>query len=199
MINKFLETLYDRAKEIAGHNHAERYLAGLSFVEAFIFPIPPDTLLIPMIMAQRERAWRFALVAAVFSVLGGIIGYAIGMWAWDALALPVLESLGKGESIAELHTIYDKHGALAVFGAGLTPFPYIVITIVSGAMKLNFGIFILMAILARTLRFFLVAALVYTTGPRAEEIMRKNFALATVVIFTLVIIGWLIWKYVFHA
>ena len=198
MINKALEKLYDRVKEIAGHKRAERYLAGLSFLEAFIFPIPPDTLLIPMIMAQRERAWRFALVASVFSVLGGIVGYAIGMWAWDIFALPVLESLGKGESVAQLQTIYDKHGALAVFGAGLTPFPYIVITIVSGAMKLNFGVFILMAVLARTLRFFLVAALVYTTGPKAEEIMRKNFALATVVIFVLLGGAYTIYKMLSH-
>ncbi|MEE9346793.1 MAG: YqaA family protein [Robiginitomaculum sp.] len=185
MINNALESLYDRVKDIAGHERAERYLAGLAFIEAFMFPLPPDTLLIPMIMAQRERAWRYAMVAAVFSVLGGIVGYAIGMWAWDAIALPVLEKLGKGESVAKLQALYDSHGALAVFGAGLTPFPYIVITIMSGAMKLNFGVFILMAVLARTLRFYLVAALVYTTGPRAEEIMRKNFALATVVIFAL--------------
>jgi len=198
MINKFLEKLYDRVKEIAGHKHAERYLAGLSFVEAFIFPIPPDTLLIPMIMAQRARAWRFALVASVFSVLGGIIGYSIGMWAWDALALPVLENLGRGESVAKLQNLYDKHGALAVFGAGLTPFPYIVITLMSGAMKLNFGVFILMAVLARTLRFYLVAALVYTTGPRAEEIMRKNFALATVVIFVVLGGAYTLYKMLSH-
>ncbi len=198
MINKVLEKLYDRAKEIAGHEKAVRYLAGLSFVEAFIFPIPPDTLLIPMIMARRERAWRYAFIASVCSVLGGIIGYAIGMWAWDVFALPVLDSLGKGDSVAELQSIYDKHGALAVFGAGLTPFPYIVITIVSGAMKLNFGVFILMAVLARSLRFFLVAALVYKTGPRAEALMRKNFALATVVIFVVLASAYAMYKMLAH-
>ncbi len=198
MINKFLEKLYDRVKEIAGHKHAVRYLAGLSFVEAFIFPIPPDTLLIPMIMAKRERAWRFAFVASICSVLGGIIGYAIGMWAWDVLALPVLESLGRGESVAKLQGLYNKHGALAVFGAGLTPFPYIVITLMSGAMKLPFGTFIIMAVLARTLRFYLVAALVYTTGPRAEEIMRKNFALASVVIFVVLGGAYTLYKMMSH-
>jgi len=195
MFNKFLETQYDRVKTLAGHRRAEPVLAGVSFIESSVFPIPPDVMLIPMVVSKPERAWRYAFVCTIASVLGGILGYWLGWMFWDSLGQPLLDRLGKGDKIGALQTLYDEHGALAVFGAGLTPFPYKVITIMSGALKLNFGLFIAASVLARSMRFFLVAAIVKKFGSRAEDIIRKNFALATIVIFAALCALYAVWHW----
>lgn len=195
MLNAFIERHYDRVKTLAGHKRAESTLAVISFVESSAFPIPPDIMLIPMVASKPERAYRYALVCTIASVLGGILGYWIGWMFWDSLAQPLLEKLGEADKMVSLQAIYDQHGALAVFGAGLTPFPYKVITIMSGALKLNFGLFIAASVLARSLRFFLVAAIVKKFGTRAEDIIRKNFALATIVIFAMLVGLYAIWHW----
>lgn len=195
MFNKFIETQYDRVKTLAGHKKAEPTLAVVSFVESSVFPIPPDVMLIPMVVSRPERAWRYAFVCTLASVLGGMLGYWLGLMFWDSLAQPILEKLGKGDKMVSLQALYDEHGALAVFGAGLTPFPYKVITIMSGALKLNFGLFIAASVLARSLRFFLVAAIVKKFGNRAEDIIRKNFALATIVIFAMLCGLYAVWHW----
>lgn len=195
MLNKFLETTYDRVKALAGHRRAEPALAAVSFIESSVFPIPPDVMVIPMVVARPERAWRIALICTVASVLGGILGYFLGLMFWDVLGAPLLEKLGKADKMASLEAMYDTHGAMAVFGAGLTPFPYKVITIMSGALKLNFGLFIGASVLARSLRFFLVAAIVKKFGQHAEDYIRKNFALATIIIFALLVGLYAIWHW----
>ena len=195
MLNAFIERQYDRVKILAGHKRAEPTLAIVSFVESSVFPIPPDVMLIPMVVSKPERAYRYALVCTIASVLGGVLGYWLGWMFWDALAQPLLEKLGKADKMASLQDMYDEHGALAVFGAGLTPFPYKVITIMSGALKLNFGLFIAASVLARSMRFFLVAAIVKKFGVKAEDIIRKNFALATIVIFALLCGLYAIWHW----
>jgi len=195
MFNKFIETQYDRVKALAGHKRAEPVLGAASFIESSVFPIPPDVMLIPMVVARPERAYRLALVCTIASVLGGILGYWLGWMFWDSLAQPMLEKLGKAEKMVRIQEIYDEHGALAVFGAGLTPFPYKVITIMSGALKLNFGLFVASSVVARSLRFFLVAAIVKKLGARAEEIIRKNFGLATIVLFALACVFYAIWHW----
>jgi len=195
MFNKFIETQYERVKALAGHKRAEPTLAVVSFVESSVFPIPPDVMLIPMVVARPERAWRYAFVCTLASVLGGVLGYWLGWMFWDSLAQPVLEKLGKADKMVSLQAMYDEHGALAVFGAGLTPFPYKVITIMSGALKLNFGLFVAASVLARSMRFFLVAAIVKKFGARAEDIIRKNFALATIVIFAMLVGLYAVWHW----
>ena len=195
MFSKFIESQYDRVKIWAGHKRAEPALAAVSFIESSVFPIPPDVMLIPMVVARPERAWRYALVCTTASVLGGILGYWLGWMFWDSLAQPLLDRLGKADKMIRLQALYDSHGALAVFGAGLTPFPYKVITIMSGALKLNFGLFLAMSVTARSLRFLLVAAIVKKFGAKAEEIIAKNFALATVVIFIALCALYAVWHW----
>lgn len=189
----FLEDWYEGIKRAARHPHAERTFAGICFIESSVFPIPPDVMLIPMVQAAPERAWRLATIATIFSVLGGAFGYVLGLLLFDALALPVLDALGKSEAVADFSHRVEEYGALAVFGAGLTPFPYKVITIMSGALKINFAVFMIASVMARSLRFFLVAWVVKTFGPRAEEIMKRQFGWFTVGLF--ILMAALYWAY----
>jgi membrane protein YqaA with SNARE-associated domain len=189
----FLERWYEGVKVAARHPHAERTFAGICFIESSVFPIPPDIMLIPMVQAAPERAWRLAMIATLFSVLGGIFGYFLGLFLFDALAMPILERLGKADSVIEFSTRVENYGALAVFGAGLTPFPYKVITIMSGALKINFAIFLAASVLSRGLRFFLVAGLVKAFGSQAERIMKEHFGWFTVGLFAILAV--LYWAY----
>ncbi|MGB6230704.1 MAG: YqaA family protein [Litorimonas sp.] len=189
----FLDRWYEAIKVGARHPNAERTFAGICFVESSFFPIPPDVMLIPMVQAAPEKAWRYAAVATVFSVLGGAFGYLLGLLFFDAVALPVLERLGKAASVADFSGRVEEYGAIAVFGAGLTPFPYKVITIMSGALKINFAIFMAASVLSRGLRFFLVAWVVKTFGPKAEEIMKEHFGWFTVGLF--ILLGLAYWGY----
>jgi len=135
-----------------------------------------------------------ATIATIFSVLGGIFGYLIGMLLFDAFAMPLLERLGKADSVIEFSNKVEEYGALAVFGAGLTPFPYKVITIMSGALKINFAVFMAASVMARSLRFFLVAGIVKSFGPKAEEIMKEHFGWFSVGLF--IVLAGLYWLYV---
>lgn len=189
----FLERWYESIKVAARHKNAEKTFAGICFVESSFFPIPPDVMLIPMVQAAPEKAWRYATIATIFSVLGGAFGYLIGMLFFEALALPVLEWLGKAEAVADFSERVEQYGAVAVFGAGLTPFPYKVITIISGAMTINFAVFMTASVMARALRFFLVAGLVKTFGARAEAIMKEHFGWFSVGLF--ILLAALYWGY----
>lgn len=189
----FLERWYEGVKVAARHRHAERTFAGICFIESSFFPIPPDIMLIPMVQAAPHKAWRYATIATLFSVLGGIFGYLIGMLLFDTLAMPVLEQLGKADSVKEFSDRVEEYGAIAVFGAGLTPFPYKVITIMSGALQINFAVFMAASVMARSLRFFLVAWVVKAFGPKAEEIMKAHFGWFTVGLF--ILLAALYWLY----
>lgn len=190
----FLERWYEGVKVAARHRHAERTFAGICFIESSVFPIPPDIMLIPMVQAAPDKAWRLATIATVFSVLGGMFGYVLGLFLFDVLAMPVLESLGKADKVDEFSGRVEQYGALAVFGAGLTPFPYKVITIMSGALKINFAIFMAASVMSRGLRFFLVAWIVKAFGPKAEQIMKDHFGWFSVGLF--VLLAALYWLYV---
>ncbi len=181
----FLETWYEWVKQLARHKRAEPALAGISFIESSFFPIPPDLMLIPMVQADTSKAWRYAFVCSIASVLGGIAGYFIGLFFFDAIAQPILENLGKAEKMESFKTRIGEHGAIGVFGAALTPFPYKVITIMSGALKINFAAFIAASVLGRSIRFFLVAGIVKKFGPQAEAIMKEHFGKFTIGLFAL--------------
>ena len=148
-----LRRLYDWTMRLAAHRHANWALAGVSFAESSFFPIPPDIILIPMVLAQRARAWLIALNCTVASVIGGLFGYAIGYFLFDAIGAPVLEFYGLTERFAEFGERYNEWGAWIVFIAGVTPIPYKLITISSGVTALSLPIFLIASVLARGLRF----------------------------------------------
>ena len=160
-----LRGLYDWTMDLASRPNAIWALAAIAFVESSVFPIPPDILLIPMALAARDRAWRYAAICTVASVVGGTFGYAIGALLYDAVGQPILQFYGYADKFHEFTARYNEWGAWIVFIAGVTPFPYKVITIASGVTHLDLGVFTLASVASRGLRFFVVAALLYWCSP----------------------------------
>jgi len=191
-----LRRLYDWTMRLAAHAHARWALAAVAFAESSIFPIPPDVLLIPMVLAERARAWLFAAIATSASVLGGLAGYAIGLFLFDAVGKPVLDLYGYGEAFETFAGRYNEYGAWIVFIAGITPFPYKVITIASGVTGLSLPVFIAASVLARGLRFFVVAALLYWFGPPIRAFIERYMGLVAIVFTILLLGGFVLIKYV---
>jgi membrane protein YqaA with SNARE-associated domain len=165
-------SLYERVITWSRHPHAERYLGGMSFAESSFFPIPPDVMLIPMCVADRPKAWRFALITTITSLLGGIAGYAIGYFLFEAVA-PLLEDLGYWEAYQQGKDWFDTWGVWAVLIAGFSPIPYKIFTIAAGVATLNLPAFVLASFVGRGARFFLVAGLIVAGGERMESMIRR--------------------------
>ncbi len=184
-----LRKLYDWTIALAEHPGALWALAFVAFVESSVFPIPPDLLMIPMIIATPSRAFAIAFVAVVFSVLGGLLGYAIGALMFDAIGLPVLEFYGKTDVFGQFAVRYNEYGAWAVLIAGVTPFPYKVITILSGSTGLSLPVFVASSIVARGLRFFIIAALLWKLGPPVRAFIEQRLGLMFVIFCALLVGG----------
>jgi membrane protein YqaA with SNARE-associated domain len=172
-----IRRLYDWTLSLAGHPRALWALALVAFVESSVFPIPPDVLMIPMIIAAPRKAFLIATIAMVASVLGGLFGYWIGAAFFDTIGEPVLTFYGKTAYFDEFSSDYNAWGAWAVLIAGVTPFPYKVITILSGATGLNIWVFLFASIIARGLRFFVVAALLWKFGPPIRTFIERRLGL----------------------
>ncbi|WP_317054832.1 YqaA family protein [Roseovarius rhodophyticola] len=190
-----LRRLYDWVISLADHPRALWVLAVVSFVESSVFPIPPDVLMIPMIIARPSRAWLIAGVALVSSVLGGMLGYAIGAFAYEQLGQPILEALGKGEAMDAFNDKFNDLGFWAVLTAGVTPFPYKVITIMSGWTGMPLFTFIATSILARGLRFFLVAWLLWKFGAPIRDFIERRLGLMTILFVILLFGGFYVLKF----
>ena len=176
-LNKVLRRLYDWTLSLAATPHALWALAAISFIESSVFPIPPDVLLIPMVIAAPHRAFLIAGVCTLASVLGGAFGYFIGWGLLEQVGRPVLEFYGKDVYFEEFSHKYNEWGAWAVLFAGVTPFPYKVITILSGATGLNFAVFMVASVIARGFRFFLVAALLWKFGLPIRDFIERRLGL----------------------
>ena len=190
-----LRRLYDWVMNLAGHRHAEPALAGVAFIESSVFPIPPEVMLMPMAYAHPNRAFRYALVATVASVLGGLAGYAIGFFLFETVGRAILDLYGFSEKFDEFALRYNEHGAAIVFFAGLTPFPFKVITIASGVTGLNLVSFIVASIAARGMRFFLVCGLIYWFGPPVRGFIERHLGLMTLLFGVLLVGGFVVAGY----
>ncbi|MEJ2014484.1 MAG: DedA family protein [Limibacillus sp.] len=190
-----LRRLYDWTLEMSARPGATRVLAGVAFIESSFFPIPPDAMIIPMIVADRTKAWRIAAVASVFSVLGGFFGYLIGYLFFDAVGLPLLEFYGYQEKFDQVQAFFNEWGAWFVAAAGFTPLPYKVITIASGVTQLDLVIFGIASALSRSARFFLEAAILWYFGPPVRAFVEKRLGLVAGVSFLLLIGGFVALKY----
>jgi membrane protein YqaA with SNARE-associated domain len=188
----WLHRLYAWTMAQASRPHALWLLALISFVESSVFPIPPDVLLIPMVLAAPHRTWLIAGVCTVSSVAGGMLGYAIGALLFGTIGQPILELYGYMDKFVEFQARYNEWGAWIVFGAGLTPFPYKVITIASGVTDLNLATFVIASALSRGLRFFLVAALLWCFGEPIRRFIERNLGWLTVLFFVLLLGGFLV-------
>lgn len=168
---KIFSKLYDRVLNWSRHPHAPWYLGGLSFAESSFFPIPPDVMLAPMSLAQPQRAWRFALLTTVASVLGGMLGYLIGVYAFDVVQ-PWLHQAGYWPAYLRVNEWFETWGFWAVFLAGFSPIPYKLFTISAGVLGMAFFPFVLASAIGRGGRFFLVAGLMRWGGEKMEQSLR---------------------------
>ncbi|SHE53676.1 membrane protein YqaA, SNARE-associated domain [Loktanella atrilutea] len=191
-----LRRLYDWTMSLSRSPYALWALAIVSFVESSVFPIPPDVLMIPMIIARPRRAFLIAAVATVASVLGALLGYYIGAALFDTVGRPVLDFYGKGAEFDSFAVTYNDWGAWAVLIAGITPFPFKVITIASGVTGLSLPVFVLAAILARALRFFIVAALLWRFGAPIQDFIERRLGLVFTVFVVLLVGGFALLKVV---
>ncbi len=191
-----LRRLYDWTLSLAAHPRAMWALAVVAFVESSVFPIPPDVLMIPMILAAPRRAWAIAGVATLASVLGGLAGYWIGAGLFEQVGRPVLDFYGKADRFEEFRASYNEFGAWAVLIAGLTPFPFKVVTILSGATGLNLPVFVVAAIIARGLRFFIVAALLRAFGPPIRDFIERRLGLVFTLFCVALVGGFVLVRYI---
>ncbi len=189
---RLFSPLYDRAMRWARHRHAPRYLAGLSFAESSFFPIPPDVMLAPMTLAKPDKAWWFAFLTTLTSVLGGMLGYLIGVFAFETVE-PLLHRAGYWPQYLQAKAWFDEWGFWAVFLAGFSPIPYKVFTITAGVISMALVPFVVASVIGRGARFFLVAALMAWGGERMEKLLREYIdrigwllVLLAVVVFFLV-------------
>jgi membrane protein YqaA with SNARE-associated domain len=177
-----LRNLYHRVLALAASPRAPWWLAVVAFAESSFFPIPPDVLLIPMALARPERAWRFALICTIASVCGGALGYFIGYAVFDQLARPVLELYGYGAKVAAFQALYAEWGLWVILIKGMTPIPYKIVTIASGAARFNFWVFMAASIATRGARFFIVATLLHFWGDAVKDFIERRLTLVTTTI-----------------
>ena len=174
--------LYDWTLRLAGHRHADRYMAAVSFAESSFFPIPPDVMLVPMILARREKAYWIATICTVASVLGGIFGYAIGYFLYESVGQWLITVYGLANKMDQFRQWYADWGAAIILVKGLTPIPFKLVTIASGLAEFNFLIFLITATVTRGARFFLVAFLLKKYGEPVQKVLEERLNL----------IGWIV-------
>lgn len=192
---KFIRKIYDKTLALSEGKGAMMALFAVAFAESSFFPIPPDIMLIPMILATPNKAWKIAGFATFASVIGGYFGYAIGVFFFEVIAEPLLEFYGYLEKFHTFENYYHEYGAWIVFGAGLTPFPYKIITIASGAVHLDLAVFTVASVLARGGRFFVVAWLLKKYGAPMKSFIEKNLGWLSVLFLILLIGGFAVLKY----
>lgn len=187
---------YEKIEYYSNHPKSLNLLLLMSFLESFIFPIPPDVMLVPMILAHPQKAFYYARLCSVASVIGGIIGYYIGMLLFKSLGTVILDLYGLQQSFHLFQTQFQKWGFWIIMAKGLTPIPFKVVTISSGLAHLNFGIFLLGSVITRFGRFFILAACLKYFGPKTKDILQKNFGLFLAASLFIIVIGFFLIKLV---
>jgi membrane protein YqaA with SNARE-associated domain len=191
---RLFSLLYDRALHWARHRHAERYLIALSFAESSFFPIPPDVMLAPMTLATPGRGWRLAFATTLASVVGGLLGYAIGWFAFDAIR-PWLVDLGYWDGYQRATEWFAAWGFAAVLIAGFSPIPYKVFTIAAGALHMLLPLFVVASFIGRGARFFLVAGLIMWGGERMEQQLKRHVDMLGWITVAAVVVAVLVYRW----
>jgi membrane protein YqaA with SNARE-associated domain len=184
-----LQKTYDWTMRLAAHPHALAWLAVIACAESIFFPIPPDVMIIPMVLASREKAWKIAAVATVASAVGGVIGYGVGYFLYEEVGKPIIEFYGYGDKYATFQGWYADYGAWIVGAGGFTPIPYKVITIASGVVQLDFTTFFVVSVLSRGARFFIVAALLWRFGAPIRGFIEARLGLLALIFFIILFLG----------
>jgi membrane protein YqaA with SNARE-associated domain len=183
-----MKRMYDWMMRQAAGPKAPHALAAVSFAESSFFPLPPDVMLIPMVLADRTKAWRYATIATIASVIGGLAGYAIGYFLFQAIGEPILKFYGYSGSLDQVFAWFKEWGVWILIAKGWTPFPYKVLTILSGAAQMALGPFLIASIIARAMRFYLVAGLLYFFGEPIRAFIEKRLTLLTT-LFVIALVG----------
>ncbi len=183
-----IRPLYDWTMRQAGRRNAVWALAGVSFIESSLFPIPPDVLLIPMVLANRHRAWTLAAVCTLASVIGGWLGYAIGYYLFETLGRQILTFYHAMDHYESLRAGFDQWGMWIIIIKGATPIPFKLVTIASGAFKFSLLWFTVAAVISRSMRFFLVAGLLWTFGEPIRAFIERRLTLLTS-LFVILLVG----------
>ena len=186
---RFLHLLYDWTMQLANNPRAIWLLGFVSFIEAIFFPIPPDVLLIPMILANIKRAWLYAFVTTITSVIGGLVGYAIGYLAYEQIAEPLLLSLGKQAAMSLFSNSINENGFLIVLTAGISPIPFKVVSVMSGFTQMPVFVFLLSALLGRATRFFVVATLLKYYGEAIKSFIETYLGWLFLVFIAFIVLG----------
>jgi membrane protein YqaA with SNARE-associated domain len=190
-----LKRLYERMLEVAAGPHAMWALIAVSFAESSFFPIPGDVLMIPMMLAAPRKAWRIAAIATISSVLGGLLGYAIGYWGFNVIGRPILEFYHAMHRYDALKAGFDQWGAWIIIIKGLTPIPYKLVTIAAGVTHFDLMTFVAASIISRSIRFFFLAALLWWFGPAVREFIEKRLMLVTTGFAVCLVGGFLVIRY----
>lgn len=192
----YIRRLYDWVLHWAKTPYGVWALFLMAFAESSFFPIPPDILLIALAISIPAKAFRYAFICSLGSVLGGMFGYLIGWELMDVVGQPLIDMYDAQKYYDTVAGWYDEHQFLAVFAAGFTPIPYKVFTIAGGACKINFGLFVLASALSRSARFFILAALIYKFGPSIKNFIDKYFNLLSIAFLVLIVLGFLVIKWI---
>lgn len=187
-----IRKMYDWAIREAGTKRAERALGAVSFAESSFFPIPPDVMLVPMILANPNRAWYLAGLATVTSVLGGLLGYAIGFFFMETAGKWIVDLYGLHDGFAKFHEEFALYGVWIIILKGITPIPYKLVTIASGMASFPLVPFILASIVCRAMRFFLIAALLRYFGDSARHFIEKYLPWVTLSVLLIVVLGFVV-------
>lgn len=190
-----LRRLYDWTMSLAGRRHAVAALAGIAFAESSFFPVPPDVILVPMVLANRQRARYYALVCTVASVVGGLLGYAIGALLYDTVGAWLISAYGYGERMDEFRAAYAEWGAWIILIKGMTPIPYKIVTIASGFAGYALLPFVVLSIITRGLRFFIVAELLRIYGEPIQGFIERRLTLVTTALLLIVVGGFVAARY----
>tara|TARA_B100001123_G_scaffold450347_1_gene620571 strand:- start:404 stop:988 length:585 start_codon:yes stop_codon:yes gene_type:complete len=192
---KIFRKFYDWTLDKANHPKASWFLSLISFTESSFFPIPPDIILIPMIIANKFKAWWYAFICTLSSVLGGIVGYCIGAFFYSSIGAIILSYYSLEEQFINFEKLYAENGVWIVLGAGFTPFPFKFITIASGFFHLNIFLFIFVALIGRGLRFYLITILLIMFGDWIKNFINKYFNFLTILFFIILIASFILIRY----
>jgi membrane protein YqaA with SNARE-associated domain len=187
-----LRRLYDWCIDAAGKPHASWILGGVAFAESSFFPAPPDVMLIPMALARPDRAWLFATICTAASVAGGLLGYLIGSELYATVGQWLIQLYGYGNKMDAFREAYAHYGAWIILLKGLTPIPYKIVTITSGFAGFNIGLFIILSVISRGMRFYLVAFLLNRYGVQARAIIEKRLGLWAALSAAAIVVGFII-------
>ncbi|MGO4574076.1 YqaA family protein [Microvirga sp. 2TAF3] len=192
-----LRRLYDWTLSLAAKPSAPYALAAVSFAESSFFPVPPDIMLVPMMLARPDRAWSYALICTITSVLGGILGYFIGHLLYDSVGSWLFQLYGLTEGAETFRHSYAEYGHWVILLKGLTPIPYKLVTITSGFAGYSLGWFILLSILTRGARFFVIALLMSRFGSFIKNVIDRHFNLVAILAIAAFIGGFVAFRYLF--